>query len=281
MPVNHILKELSFYHTVTFEQSNHNEHMIHSHIYCELYFFVGGECSYIVENGVYKPQKGTVIFTRPGEMHGVHIDTDCTYERYYFSITPSIVKTLTAPELLRCFYNRPHGQQNAIDLPSEVSEHCFSLLQKIDLLTVQNLPDARPLALAAFLEILHDINCYVEAPHRLTEHTEQNLLVNRAMRYINQNLAEIRSTADIAAALYVQREYLSRKFSEHTGIPISRYITLKRIARAKTELLQEKSITEVCTQCGWKDYSYFSTVFHREVGMSPMQYKKKYKTTES
>ena len=255
--------------------------IVHSHTYCELYFFVGGECSYIVENGVYKPRKGTVIFTRPGEMHGIHINADCTYERYYFSIIPDIVKTLDAPEFLRCFYNRPHGQQNTIDLPPEISEHCFSLLEKINTLMEQNQPDAKPLALAAFLEILHDINCCVDNPHQLSERAEQNLLVNRAMRYINQNLAEIRSTADIAAALYVQREYLSRKFSEHTGIPLSRYITLKRIARAKTELVQEKSIAEVCTLCGWKDYSYFITVFRREVGMTPMQFKKNYKTTEN
>ena len=144
----------------------------------------------------------------------------------------------------------------------------------------QNLPDAKPLALAAFLEILHDIYCCVENPHLLSDRTEQNLLVNRAMRYINQNLAEIRSTSDIAAALYVQREYLSRKFSEQTGIPLSRYITLKRIARAKTELVQEKSIAEVWTLCGWKDYSYFITVFRREVGMTPMQFKKNYGTLE-
>lgn len=266
---------------VSEEHPVQSQHIVHSHNFCELYFFIGGECSYIVENGVYKPRKGTVIFTRPGEMHSVHIDGDCIYERCYFSISPEIVKTLDAPELLRCFYNRPHGQQNTIDLPPEISDHCFSLLDKINTLMEQELPDAKPLALAAFIEILHDINCCVENPYLLREHAEQNLLVNRAMRYINQNLVEIRSTADIAAALYVQREYLSRKFSEQTGIPLSRYITLKRIARAKTELVQEKSIAEVCTLCGWKDYSYFITVFRREVGMTPMQFKKNYGMMEN
>lgn len=221
-----------------------------------------------------------MIFTRPGEMHGIHIDADCTYERYYFYILPDLSKTLEAPELLRCFYNRPHGQQNTIDLSPEISDHCFSLLEKINVLMEQNQPDAKPLALAAFLDILHEINCCVENPNYLNEHTELNPLINRAMRYINQNLSEIRSTADVAASLYVQREYLSRKFSEQTGIPLSRYITLKRIARAKMELVREKSIAEVCTLCGWKDYTYFITVFRREVGMTPMQYKKNYRTLE-
>ena len=275
-----IVRGVRYYHMVSEEHPIQSRHIVHSHNFCELYFFVGGECSYIVENGVYKPRKGTVIFTRPGEMHGVHIDADCIYERCYFSVSPEIVKTLDAPELLRCFYRRPHGQQNTIDLPSEIAEHCFSLLEKIRSLMEQNQPDARPLALAAFLEILHDINCCTENPQQLSERTERNLLVNRAMRYINQNLAEIHSTADIAAALYVQREYLSRKFSEQTGIPLGRYITLKRIARAKTELIRAKSIAEVCTLCGWKDYSYFITVFRREVGMTPMQYKKNYQTLD-
>ena len=265
MVKNSIITGVRYFYLTSEENPTQSQHIVHSHNICELYFFVGGECSYIVENGVYKLRKGTVVFTRPGEMHGVHIDADCIYERCYFSISPDIVTTLEAPELLRCFYNRPHGQ----------------LLGKINTLMEQNQQDAKTLALAAFLEILHDINCCVDDSHLLIERSERSPLVNRAMRYINLNLAEIRSTADVAAALYVQREYLSRKFSENTGIPLNRYITLKRIARAKIELIQAKSIAEVCTLCGWKDDSYFITVFHREVGMTPMQYKKNYRTLEN
>ena len=54
-------------------------HYPHTHNFCELYFFVGGNCSYMVENSVFKLRPGMVVFTRPGELHSVKIDDACKY----------------------------------------------------------------------------------------------------------------------------------------------------------------------------------------------------------
>ena len=57
------------------------------------------------------------------------------------------------------------------------------------------------------------------------------------------------------------------------GLTLNRYITLKRVSCAKRLLEQGHSLNDVCTACGWQDYSYFVAVFRREVGMTPMKYR--------
>ena len=62
------------------ELTGEKHHHPHVHPFCELYFFVEGKCSYMVENGIYDMPPGTVIFTRPGEIHSVRINEPCLYE---------------------------------------------------------------------------------------------------------------------------------------------------------------------------------------------------------
>jgi hypothetical protein len=99
------------------------QHYPHTHEFCELYFYLGGECSYMVENGLYDVAAGTVIFTRPGELHSVRIDEQCTYERCYYQIHPRALDFLgadAARSALRCFFNRPFGVGNSAVLPADV-----------------------------------------------------------------------------------------------------------------------------------------------------------------
>ncbi len=260
-------------HDITPETPDNPEHYIHTHPRCELYFYISGDCDYVIENGIFKPEYGTAIITRSEEMHGTRIIGDTIYDRYYFHFEPSLEEKFGLPGLLRCFFDRPCGVNNSVVLSPDEIEQCLSLMQKIERLMSEKSPDSNSLSFAAFLEILHIVNTAAENPLGHRENSARSNLVNQAMQYLREHLSEIRTSSDLAAALYVRREYLSRQFSTHMGITLSRYITLKRVALAKTMLAGGASLNEVCSACGWQDYSYFITVFHREVGMSPMKYR--------
>jgi len=254
------------------------QHYPHTHEFCELYFYLGGDCSYMVENGLYDVAAGTVIFTRPGELHSVRIDEQCTYERCYYQIHPHALDFLgaeAARSALRCFYNRPLGVGNSAVLPADVMERCHGrLFHSMGLLQAHS-ADARSLALADLLSILNEVNTVCD--NSLDAHVHvQNGLIDAALRYINTHLAELSSTDELAAKLYVSREYLSRSFSRVMGIPLKRYITIKRVELAKVMLQDGCALDVVCERCGWTDYSYFIRVFRRETGMTPMRYRRSF-----
>ena len=251
-------------------------HYPHIHEFCELYFYLGGECSYMVENGLYDVAAGTVIFTRPGELHSVRIDAQCTYERFFYQIHPHALDFLgadAARSALRCFYNRPLGVGNSAVLPADVMERCHGRLFHTKEQLLNHSADARSLALADLLSILNEVNTVCD--NSLDERVcVQNGLIDNALRCINQNLAELHSTDELASKLYVSREYLSRSFSRVMGIPLKRYITIKRVELAKVMLREGCSLNEVCEGCGWTDYSYFIRVFRQETGVTPMCYRR-------
>jgi len=75
----------------------------------------------------------------------------------------------------------------------------------------------------------------------------------------------------------VSSAYLSKMFREIMHKPITQYISEYRLeqARAKLETAEEERINVIAEQCGFYDYPYFSKVFKRTFGISPLEYKEK------
>ena len=52
-----------------------------------------------------------------------------------------------------------------------------------------------------------------------------------------------------------------------------RYITQKRLDKAKTLLTENKSVTEVCNEVGFESIGSFSVLFKKEIGFAPQYYR--------
>lgn len=98
--------------------------------------------------------------------------------------------------------------------------------------------------------------------------------VVQAMNYISQhfNDADI-SITTIADAMSVSEGHLSHIFKKETGLTVISYLTQYRIHKAM-ELLKDYrcKVYEVAEQVGYRDVSYFSSIFKKVSGMSPSEY---------
>ena len=104
-----------------------------------------------------------------------------------------------------------------------------------------------------------------------------NKQIEKCKKYIFQHLHEKLTLQAIAAALYLNPDYLSHLFSSSEGITIARYIRKKRMEQAKNLLMYSpydcKSIAQFL---GYSGQSHFGKIFKEETGLSPDAYKKKY-----
>lgn len=75
----------------------------------------------------------------------------------------------------------------------------------------------------------------------------------------------------------VTTAYLSKMFREIMNQPITQYISEYRLERARRllESNEEEKISAIAEQCGFNDYPYFSKVFKRSFGVSPLEYRDK------
>lgn len=92
--------------------------------------------------------------------------------------------------------------------------------------------------------------------------------------FIKENIETELELEKVASNFGLSVYYFSRTFKEVTGTNYSDYINKCRINIAKELLLNgEMSVKEVCYKVGYNDPNYFSKVFKKYEGISPINFK--------
>ncbi|MBQ7943052.1 MAG: helix-turn-helix transcriptional regulator [Lachnospiraceae bacterium] len=96
-----------------------------------------------------------------------------------------------------------------------------------------------------------------------------------ALHYMEINYAQDPSLEQTAKAIHISPAHLSRMFTTELETLYSRFLTEIKLNHAMRLLLSSKlPITEVAAQTGFKNSNYFSDVFKKYIGISPLQYRK-------
>lgn len=93
--------------------------------------------------------------------------------------------------------------------------------------------------------------------------------------FIDTRLAEPLPVEDLAKRAKVSRAHFIRRFHDVTGMSPHRYITLRRIEKAKEYLRgSRRSLSEIALDVGFGNQSHFTQVFHALTGQTPSQFRK-------
>jgi two-component system response regulator YesN len=112
-------------------------------------------------------------------------------------------------------------------------------------------------------------------------HLESNSrAVLEVMKYIRRHYSNKEITVkQLADHVHLAPTYLSSLFKKETGKTISEYLTEIRIEKSAELLIQPQAkLFEVADQSGYYDANYFSKVFKKIKGMTPSQFRRKYKS---
>ncbi|MNJ94174.1 HTH-type transcriptional activator Btr [compost metagenome] len=95
--------------------------------------------------------------------------------------------------------------------------------------------------------------------------------ITRAFRAaLGKNFKTIKHPRDYAALLNLSTSYLNECVKSTTGKPVSIHIQQRIILEAKRLLYHSgKSVKEVADELGYDDFSYFTRIFTKTVGVSP------------
>lgn len=97
--------------------------------------------------------------------------------------------------------------------------------------------------------------------------------VDRVVEYVQENYASPLTVKELADYVHVSESYLSRLMSSHIGMSPMKYVNSVRIENAKQALRSNLSIVEISSLLGFVEPKYFSTVFKRETGQTPTEYR--------
>jgi len=97
----------------------------------------------------------------------------------------------------------------------------------------------------------------------------------KVAHYIEEHLAEEVSLPELADVVKLSPYHFARTFKQSFGLPPHRYLTSRRIERAKTLLAKpDISVTEIGLGLGFSEISSFTTAFRKFAGLTPTEYRR-------
>ena len=99
--------------------------------------------------------------------------------------------------------------------------------------------------------------------------------LRRALAFIDANLGADFSISEVATQCGLSGDYFGRAFKRATGFSPHRWLTKRRVERAKA-LLDEPDLplAEIAEVCGFVDQSHFTRVFFKSEGCSPGRWRR-------
>ncbi|MBR2722308.1 MAG: helix-turn-helix domain-containing protein [Clostridia bacterium] len=243
---------------------------IHHHDFYEIYFFLGGNVTYFVEGQRHKLNKGDLLLINPRQLHQPLPHKGSTYERMVLWIDRQYLASISrgSADLTSCF----QPSQNHVNILHSNVMMQGRIAELFELLNRETNGDGwggQAYAESLLIQLLVEVNRMVRQKHLLQERMEELSLIHRVISYINEHYGEDLSLDFLAKKFFVSKYYLSHEFSQQIGVSVYRYVTLKRLSQAKELLSDGRSAGEVCTACGFHNYTTFYRIFKSEYGISP------------
>lgn len=94
--------------------------------------------------------------------------------------------------------------------------------------------------------------------------------------YIYERYQTKTDVNEIAQRVHLNTSTFCRYFKKQTKMTFTDFVNQYRINRAKTMLLQDKSVTETCYAVGFESLSYFNKLFKKWIGENPSAFKNRY-----
>jgi LacI family transcriptional regulator len=108
----------------------------------------------------------------------------------------------------------------------------------------------------------------------------KNVYIRETLKYIFEHLADIRTIADLVEKLPMSRRVFEKRFYEEMKTTPYSYICKMRMERlAQLLITSDDSIDNLCERVGGLNSKNLSRQFKKYMGMTPVEYRNKYKKT--
>jgi two-component system response regulator YesN len=105
--------------------------------------------------------------------------------------------------------------------------------------------------------------------------TSQKSVASIICDFIDVHYAEDINRNSLAEIVYLDQDYTARLFKKEKGISLGNYIIQKRVTIAKDLLMNtDLPVNLISDKVGYGNYSYFTKLFKKETGYTPVDYRR-------
>ena len=266
---NQISDKFSFHYTTEKLKSTPRLCNHESHNQFEIFYLLDGQIKYYIEGEEYLVNSGDVLFVSPNEVHSIEILGGENYDRIVVMFDLAKITQALSVEDVTFDGGFLLGGQGFRVIPKELLQTTHI---KDIMLDMTKKKDGRILPLYILSKIFQLI---LELEKIFSRDTEGSFplasdpIVQKAIAYINQNIATPLTLDQIASAMFVSKSSLCHKFAKSMRISVNRYVTIKKIYYADTLIKQGVGAIEASLAVGYSQYTTFYHNYRKILGTSP------------
>ena len=226
--------------------------------FCLLYCY-NGSATLDYNGKIFKVKKGDLVFFNQNLKHTIYNDKQEPFIADYAYIYGKNVK-----EFYDRFYTRfkciMHNYNNVI---------FSSTIKKITNIILLKQENDEEISLLVYKILMDLIKCVPQ-----TETSD----ISIAVKYINENYFKEDVLTTLYQTSYLSKYHFIRKFHNRTGQSPKEYLDTIRFNAITSLLKTNKTLTEIASICGLKDYS-LTFLIKSKTGLNPTQYRNSIKKT--
>lgn len=243
----------------------------HSHEHYELYFLLEGKRDFFIEDRMFVIEKDTLVVVPPFKMHKTE---GGPYRRLNINFSEDILSTEEIKflsEYAEAGVTRIHGRYMHV---------IKTLLSELGDIQNRELRHRRQNEINLTHTLLYFLGREKTEPlapvSRSLQSGNNDPLVLKITYYLNTNFAKSITLEELEGEFYLSKTTLCKRFKDGMGCSIMEYLTLFRLNRAKSLLTSStKSVEEIAAECGFSSANYLGLVFRKQIGISPLGYRKR------
>lgn len=213
---------------------------------------------------------GRCIVIPPGCAHSHYVDDDdCQSFSIRFLLENIPMEQNSAPESINCF-------GRIIECLSTILyDHPSRTLEMLEDLSGKPLYAQQAVLIHWLLFITQD---EAEPALDLPYDKKVENIAEQVDLYLNQFFRNNVTVDDIASSLNISYRHLARLYKRARGMTFIERLTVIRLDHAKKALIDTNlPIRQIATEFGFSNEYYFATLFKKNTGMSPSEYRRQFK----
>lgn len=248
--------------------------LCHWHEDLEFIAVLDGSMEYYVNGKNIFLQKGDILAINSGRLHYGYstLKNECHF--YCIIFHPSLIAT--NPYLVQKYIVAVTESDREDFILYKNENSMFVLLETIYRTKKEGSPGFELEVLGLFQNLWKRIyvDITAESVHRDTASGMEVISQRKMVSYIYQNYGENLTLDEIASKGNVCRSKCCQIFKKYMGKSPMDFVNAYRLECSQKLLLTtSRSITDICTACGFNHLSYFSRQFQMKFGCTPKKYR--------
>ncbi|MGO4183789.1 helix-turn-helix domain-containing protein [Paenibacillus sp. TAF43_2] len=268
------------FHLNYFKTSNQRSwEVFHAHQSMEFLYVYEGEGIAHIHGCQFPIKPGTLLLFQPFQLHRLEVSE--RFVRTVFMFDPFPVSSALAifPSLHMFFSVLWKSTLTHPVLYMPPAQNEFINLYEMLSIRLKNVPPSKwheeyLLFVVSFLQQLRHFEKQLAPIKTPAPEPKSSLTIKLIINWVDANFRDKFMLENLSDELHLSTFYLSHTFSEKTGSSLTKFICSRRLREA-CHLLEttSKSVSEIASEVGFQNSSYFCRVFKGALGVTPKKYR--------